>query len=464
MNASRLSGYALLLLILSGIACQTVSGLPLPAASQGLQKLDHQLLRATNTPIPPSATPTSTLTPLPSSTATPSTTPTLVPTPSLVHFNIFQDLWQAIYDDYLYPDFNGQDWNAVYDEYHSRIATGLTDANFYAAMEELVQGLGDQHSIFLSPNQAQEEEEEFKGNNNFVGIGILTTAIPERERIVVILTFPGSPAEQAGLQSHDSILAADGIPILDEGGFRRELLLGPAGTDITLTVQSPGQEPRQVMITRGEVSGPMPVPYSRLATGGGKQIGYILIPTFADDTIDEQIGDALQQLMSDSALDGLILDNRHNSGGADTVARGVLSYFTSGRVGYFVDRNQYRRPLRVRGDRIYLPNSTPLVVLVGADTVSFGEIFSGILQDTGRAYLIGEQTDGNIELLWSYDFEDGSRAWLARETFRPINHPEQDWELSGIIPDLVLSSNWDEVTIETDPLIQAALDYMDMQQ
>jgi C-terminal processing protease CtpA/Prc len=208
----------------------------------------------------------------------------------------------------------------------------------------------------------------------------------------------------------------------------------------------------------------MPVPYSRLSTNGGKQIGYILIPTFADDTIDEQVADAIQQLSSDSPLDGLILDNRHNSGGADTVARSVLSYFTSGRLGYFIDRNQYRRPLRVRGDRISISASTPLVVLVGPDTVSFGEIFSGILQDIGRAYLIGEQTDGNIELLWSYDFEDGSRVWLARETFRPINHPEQDWELSGIIPDQILSSNWDEVTTETDPLTQAALDYLDMQQ
>jgi carboxyl-terminal processing protease len=82
----------------------------------------------------------------------------------------------------------------------------------------------------------------------------------------------------------------------------------------------------------------------------------------------------------------------------------------------------------------------------------------------GRAYLIGERTEGNIELLWGYDFEDGSRAWIARETFRPLNHPDQDWEISGITPDLILSSNWDEITTETDPLIQAALEYMDEQQ
>ena len=43
--------------------------------------------------------------------------------------------------------------------------------------------------------------------------------------------------------------------------------------------------------------------------------------------------------------------------------------------------------------------ASPLVVLVGPDTVSFGEVFSGILKDQGRATLIGETTDGNVEIL-----------------------------------------------------------------
>jgi hypothetical protein len=63
--------------------------------------------------------------------------------------------------------------------------------------------------------------------------------------------------------------------------------------------------------------------------------------------------------------------------------------------------------------------------------------------------------------MWGYDFEDGSRAWIARETFRPNNHPDQDWEKTGIIPDLVVSSQWDLVTLDTDPVVQAALQYFE---
>ena len=103
----------------------------------------------------------------------------------------------------------------------------------------------------------------------------------------------------------------------------------------------------------------------------------------------------------------------------------------------------------------------PLVALVGPNTVSFGEIYSGVLRDMGRASIIGELTGGNVELLRGYDFEDGSRAWIANENFQPRNHPEQDWEASGIIPDITVASNWDEVTLQTDPAVQAALELLD---
>jgi C-terminal processing protease CtpA/Prc len=84
-----------------------------------------------------------------------------------------------------------------------------------------------------------------------------------------------------------------------------------------------------------------------------------------------------------------------------------------------------------------------------------------VLQDLGRAYLIGEQTEGNVEILYIYEFTDGSRAWIAHDSFRPLNHPEQDWEKTGIVPDLVVPSQWDQVTLQTDPAVQAALEYFD---
>jgi carboxyl-terminal processing protease len=353
------------------------------------------------------------------------------------------------------------DWNAIRVEYQARIETGLTDEAFYAAMDEMISRLGDEHSMFLNPDQALEEDLEFAGEYDYIGIGIMSSVVPERDRVVIVTVFHHSPAEEAGLKPHDSILAVNGHPILDVSGFRRDLLRGPPGTAVQITVQTPGQEPRQVTLTRRRVTGPVPAPYTILESSGGGRIGYILVPTFTDDTIDDQVKDALNEMNAANPIDALILDLRQNTGGADTVARNTLSFFTGGVLGHWVNRHNLGRALNVPKVDIHGSSSLPIVILVGPRTVSFGELFAGVLKDSGRAYLIGEPTAGNIELMWGYDFEDGSRAWIARETFRPNNHPDQDWEKTGIIPDLVVSSQWDLVTLDTDPVVQAALQYFE---
>ena len=380
--------------------------------------------------------------------------------PQLVQLQVFEELWGIVKNNYLYPDFNGLDWNSVYDEYRQRIQAGMSGDDFYIALGEMIHRLGDEHSNFFNPLEAIKIDEETGGRYDYAGIGVYTIAIPEHNLVSILLTFPGSPAELAGLKPHDNILAVDGIPILDEKGFRRDLLRGPEGTSIELTIQSPGEAPRQVRIPRQRINTSMPVPHQVLTTPNGKKIGYIFIPTFQDNTIDNQIQDAILNLNANEQLDGLILDNRFNAGGISTVLENTLSFFTNGQLGYFIRRNQ-RSPMTVDGQDVAGSQQVPLVVLISDYTASFGEIFSGILQDTGRAYLLGEQTEGNVEVLHVYNLQDGSRAWIAEETFEPLNHPEQNWEQSGIIPDLVVNSNWDEVIQSTDPAIVAALAFFD---
>jgi len=75
------------------------------------------------------------------------------------------------------------------------------------------------------------------------------------------------------LKAHDSILAVDGAPILGEDGLRSNLLRGPEGTSVVLTVQSPGEAPREVRVERRSIRGATPVPYEILITPSGKRIG-----------------------------------------------------------------------------------------------------------------------------------------------------------------------------------------------
>ncbi len=433
----------LVLLVLGALACQTMT-----------QVFD----RTTPTSVLPSATTEETEATLPAAIAQPA--PTLIPLDKGQQLEIFQELWEIVNAEYLYPDFNGVDWDQIYDQYREKIEAGLNTPDFYLAMDEMVYALNDEHSIYLNPQQVAEEEAEYAGDNDYVGIGIWMQYLPEKQRAVILLTFPGGPAESAGLKSHDSILAVEGVQLENEEGAALDLLFGIEGTEVTIVVQSPGEAPREITLPRGRITGSLPVPYELVYTPEGLPIGYLVIPTFSESVIGSNVGNALSELTKQEDLAGIIIDNRLNSGGFYDVVKDSLSYFTSGVVGHFVNRNE-REALIVPRKNIGGSANLPLVVLVGPDTASFGEIFSGILKDQGRATLVGETTDGNVEIMWGYYFDDGSRAWIAHDTFKPANNPDADWEHEGIVVDIEVPADWDTYTTESDPAIRAALEFFD---
>jgi carboxyl-terminal processing protease len=264
--------------------------------------------------------------------------------------------------------------------------------------------------------------------------------------------LPDSSAEHGGLKQHDSILAIDGMPISENGIDYSLRVRGPECSAVMLRIQSPGEQPRDQMFIRYHITGGISILARLVTTTDGSRIGYIFIPSFFDDTIPKQIKKALQDF---GDLDGLILDNRMNGGGSSSVVYPIFGYFTSGTIGHFVSRTS-TDPLKITADPVGESQEVPLVVLVGTDTVSFGEIFSGALQDLGRAKVVGQTTLGNVETLNGYNFEDGSQAWIATDRFDPLNS-HTDWEKTGIVPDVEAYADWDTFTFETDPSVAAAL-------
>lgn len=433
--------------------------------------LNRMTAPATATPLPtwtPTASPTPTPVPLkptyippecadlPIATAQPNpqveVAPSVEPNPEIAkeaQLQVFEELTERVGEIYVYPDFNGRDWNEIQARYRAQIETGLDTESFYQAMSEMVFELGDEHSFFLSPNEARESEDRLEGNLEFVGVGIYGQTDLERQRHVVISVFPGSSADNSGIQSHDAILKVDGLPITEDSGYS---LRGPKCSAVVMTVQSPGEAPREVMMVRQSIQGNREIDAQLVPTTDGSRVGYIFIPTFFDETIPGQMDDALMEF---GALDGLILDLRLNGGGSTAVVEPIFARFVSGRLGQFVTR-QDSYALRVEADPISNSQSVPLVVIVSRDTASYGEIFAGVLKDQGRARITGETSPGNVEVLYGATFDDGSQAWIAAATFLPEN-TDEDWEQTGIVTDLPAYAPWDTFTFETDPSIAAAL-------
>jgi C-terminal peptidase prc len=365
---------------------------------------------------------------------------------------VFDQTVKTISDVYVYPNFNGKDWRAIASMHRAKVAAGLPTEGFYSEVQSMVSELGDNHSRFDSPVDVAELQAELSGTSQYVGIGIL--ALPEinKGRIGIAGMYPDSPAAQSGLKVHDSILAVDGLPIVQDGKAYTYRVRGPECSAERLTVQAPGQAPHDVLVMRHRIEGDPPIDARAVPTRDGSHIGYIMLPSFFDEKIPGEIAAALKKF---GKLDGLIIDNRLNGGGSSDVVEPIMSYFVSGTLGEFKSRTA-SRPLTIQANPIENSQTAPLVVLVGPDTASFGEIFSGVLQDQGRAKVVGQTSMGNVEILHGYELPDGSRLWIAEETFDPaVSHTK--WEGRGIIPNVQAYADWDTFTFETDPAILASV-------
>jgi len=362
---------------------------------------------------------------------------------------VFREMTNVVEEVYVYPDYNGKDWNEIKERYRSKIEAGLDTESFYHEMQSMIYELGDEHSDYLSPLDVEASGAELKGENEYVGVGIYGEYNFDKQSFVVISTFPGSAAEYAGLQAHDSILTVDSLPITEELGNR---LRGPECSVAVAKVQSPGEAPHDVMLMRYQIDGSIPLEARLAPTTDGSKIGYIFLPSFFDETLTPQMEDALNQF---GQLDGLILDLRMNGGGSSTVAYPIMEYFTQGELGAFVSRTE-SRPLEIDAHPIQNSQTVPLVVLVSEDTVSFGEIFAGVMQDSGRAKIVGETSLGNVEVLHGYNFDDGSMMWIASETFVSA-FSDANWEQTGIVPDVQAFADWDTFYFDTDPSVIASV-------
>jgi carboxyl-terminal processing protease len=465
MNNKR---FLLIALIFLSLSCNFVTrGLklvptatPVPSATATLLPTNTQTPQPTTTPFPvpvyiPPVCKSQPLATLPAATTVAEPTPDLEtnrPLDKAEQLKVFDQLTKTISKVYLYPDFNGLDWTATVAKYRAKIEAGLETEAFYTEMSNLVTELGDEHSQFESPTVVAATDAELAGKVDYVGIGTLVEPFIDKGHFVIISVFPNSAASHSGLKPHDSVIAVDGIPLIEDGEPHSLRMRGPECSVARVTVQSPGESPRDIIMMRYKVTSPLPIEARLVPTTDGSRIGYIFLPSFFDETIPGQVEKALKDFGN---LDGLILDNRMNGGGASTVVEPILSHFTSGILGQFVSRAG-KRPFKITANPINNSQEVPLVVLVGEETVSFGEIFSGILQDQGRAKIVGQTTLGNVETLSGYDFDDGSRAWIARERFDPARS-HANWEKDGIIPDSVAFADWDTFNFENDPSVAEAL-------
>jgi C-terminal peptidase prc len=365
---------------------------------------------------------------------------------------VFDALWGAVNEKYVYEDFNGVDWQALGDATRAGVEAGLTPEEFETAVREMLAELPDDTVAWET--RQERLERQLANTATYEGIGAFVAVRAEPEpRIVLLAVIEGSPAETAGLAAHDSIFAIDGAPVLAEEGLDViDRVRGPAGSVVTLTVQSPGAERRDVEVTRGQLSA---VGGVRAGLITGTSIAYFLLPTQPPEDMVNTIAGGWQVMGQDRQLEGAIIDLRIARTAGPWPLAEMLTLFGDGVMGATYTREE-ETPLEIEGQDFAGTQTLPLVVLVGPDTEGAPEIFAGALRDIGRAQVVGLPTSGGIEGSSETALPDGSRVFIAASSF--VTAKDVDLGLAGVQPDVQVDADWDEVSDVFDPVLDAAVE------
>jgi C-terminal processing protease CtpA/Prc len=131
----------------------------------------------------------------------------------------------------------------------------------------------------------------------------------------------------------------------------------------------------------------------------------------------------------------------------------LLTLFSDGNHGSLYSR-EGQTPLTVEGQDFFNSQSIPLVILIGPDTNGPSEVLAAALQANGRATLVGLPTPGQVLGFEVRRLFDGSQLTFAASSF--LTSDGQDLAWSGVSPDVLVNDDWDQVSTEFDPVIEAA--------
>ena len=166
----------------------------------------------------------------------------------------FEVFWQTVEENYIYRDFNGIDWAGIKPQYGARVDAGMLNPEFWTMLSDLVILLNDEHSYFVPADEVTGVRNLLQGDEGYAGIGVSLLGQPALGSALVAWVIPSNGAARAGLRNGDRILTVDGFPICCDGqGMPFDFLLGPEGSVVTVRVQSPAQEIREIQVVRNPI-------------------------------------------------------------------------------------------------------------------------------------------------------------------------------------------------------------------
>lgn len=316
------------------------------------------------------------------------------------------------------------------------------------ANKGMVDAVGDDYTVYLSPQDSAEFNDSLTGN---IGGGIGAEIGVRNDLVTIIRVLNNNPAKAVGLMSGDVILKINDESI--EGWSVTKAvshIRGEVDTTVKIAISREGEE-KEFTITRATINNPS---VESSVTDG---IGTITLSRF-----DEQTGILARAAAEDfkkQNVKGIILDLRDNGGGYVDAAQDVASLWLDGKTIVSERRgSKTTDTIKSQGEPTLL--GIPTVVLVNGNSASASEIVAGALQDHKAAKIVGEQTfgKGSVQKLMNLDGGAQLKVTIAKwYTPSGLNISSK-----GITPDVKSSITPADVNAGKDPQMDAAKDTLDL--
>ncbi|WP_291432104.1 S41 family peptidase [Deinococcus sp.] len=345
------------------------------------------------------------------------------------------------------------DWTTVRAEAHRLAANATTTAETYSAIEFALSALQDRHSFLQRPAQPH--------GTSPGGFGI------KYVQGVIARVYPDSPADHAGLQVGDRVLAINDRPV--GPGVNEEM---PRAGDISITYQSRNAPDVQHLHLRRAPFGMNRMPQGRLVR---PDVAWIDLPDHGGDGTlpdDQLYQDAVQKIITELYSAGArkwIVDLRLNEGGnMYPMLAGIGPLTGEGPLGAFVRDGEtwswgYQDGAvsvdgqvnsRITGQpHPPLDADIPVAVLLSPLTSSSGEIVALSFQGRPATRFFGEPTQGLTSANGPYPLPDGATIWLA--TCYEADRTGQVYT-AEVHPDLLVHTEWGDYLTPEDEVMNAA--------
>ncbi len=274
------------------------------------------------------------------------------------------------------------------------------------AIQGMLATLADPNSIYMDKETVKKFNESLEPS--FEGIGAEVSM--EDGKLTIISPFKNSPAEKAGLKPRDQIMKIDGESIAGLDLFEATLKIkGKKGTKVELEIARQGLiAPLKIEVKREEI--PQITVHSDIKEQNGKNIGYLEISTFAENTAAE-FKEQLKGLER-KKIAGLIIDVRGNPGGFLESVQEILKEFVTNEKPY-VQIEKRNGEKRRYFSSLTKPKDYPIAVLVDKGSASASEILAGALKEVDGYMIIGETTYGKGTVQQPVPMGDGSNIKLT---------------------------------------------------